>query len=82
MGAGGDGGKGGTGGVGGSGSGGTGGASHAVVYSGTAPAKTGTVTLTAAAGGLKGKGGSVAGIGLNPAPDGSDGGSGKELEQK
>ena len=29
-----------------------------------------------------GKGGSVAGIGLNPAPDGSDGASAQEYEQK
>ncbi|MCC6900766.1 MAG: hypothetical protein IT377_17430, partial [Polyangiaceae bacterium] len=82
MGKGGDGASGGTGGVGGSGSGGTGGAAIALVWSGTAPTKTGTTKLTAGSGGTKGKGGSVSGIGLNPAPDGSDGTAAEEQEQK
>lgn len=81
MGKGGDGGSGGTGGVGGSGSGGTGGASYALVWSGTTPTKVGTVTLTPGTPGAKGLGGSVSGIGLNKAPDGSDGESEKEFEQ-
>ncbi len=82
MGSGGDGAKGGSGGPGGSGSGGTAGPSYALVFHGTAPAKTGTVMLTAASGGIAGKGGSAGGVGVNPAPDGSSGQSAKEFEQK
>ncbi|HEY6557810.1 MAG TPA: hypothetical protein VI072_11070 [Polyangiaceae bacterium] len=77
--AGGRGGDGGTGGGGGSGSGGTGGASYALVSHGNAVTQVGNNSLTAGSGGAAGAGGSLIGLGVDPAPPGSVGANGKQL---
>jgi hypothetical protein len=75
----GQGGPGGTGGGGGSGSGGTGGAAYALVSHGNEVTQVGSNSLTAGSGGAAGAGGSLIGLGVNRAPSGSVGASGKQL---